>query len=284
MVHVLFRRTWVYHGVGGFAPFQSLYERAPGIFGALPLMPEWFLLVAVLAAFSFFGFLWKPFFLTVPLALGAFVLSLTEAVIGGWEASFYTAPRPGIARAGRQCLTALLHLLQPVARLSGRLSSGLTMWRGHGMATLVMPWPRSSATWTENWEAPEERLTQIERSLHTESAVVWHGSNYDRWDLEIIGGTFASVRMLMAVEDHGAGTQLVRIRGWPRFRKAGKVLACLLSILTLLAALDSAWPVATILGIMLVWLLSVAFRQAGQSMAALLRATHGIEMKPELLA
>ena len=32
MIHVLFRRTWIYHGVGGFAPFQSLYERAARYF------------------------------------------------------------------------------------------------------------------------------------------------------------------------------------------------------------------------------------------------------------
>jgi O-antigen biosynthesis protein len=272
MVHVLFRRTWVYHGVGGFAPFQSLYERAPGIFGALPLMPEWYLLIAIFTGLSFFGFLWKPFFLAVPFAVGAFVLSLTEAIIGGWAGLFHTAPRPGIARTWRQCLTAFLSLLQPLARLSGRLRSGLTMWRRHGLPSFAAPFPRSSATWTENWQAPEERLAQIERSLHAERAVVWRGGNYDRWDLEIVGGTFASVRMLMAVEDHGAGTQLVRIRSRPRFRNAGRVLAGFLSILILLAALDTAWPVVTVLGIMLVWLLWIALGQAGQSTAALLRA------------
>jgi GT2 family glycosyltransferase len=273
MIHVLFRRTRIYHGVGGFAPFQSLYERAPGIFGALPLMPEWYLLIPILTGLSFFGFLWKPLFLVVPFAVGAFVLSLMEAIIGGWEGSFHTAPRPGIAKASRQCLTAFLHLLQPLARLSGRLGSGLTMWRRRGIPSFAMPWPRSSATWAENWQAPEERLAQIQRSLHAERAIVWRGGNYDRWDLEIIGGMFSSVRMLMAVADHGAGTQLVRIRSWPRFRNATRVLAGLLSIVILLAALDSAWLVATILGITLVWLLWIAFRQAGQSMAAQLRAT-----------
>ena len=55
MIHVIFRRTRIYHGVGGFAPFQSLYERSPGVFGALPLMPEWYLLILIFTAILRFG-------------------------------------------------------------------------------------------------------------------------------------------------------------------------------------------------------------------------------------
>jgi hypothetical protein len=222
---------------------------------------------------SALGFLWKPLLLAAPLAAGALVLSLTQAIIGGVEASFHTAPRPGIARAWRQCLTAFLHLLQPLARLSGRIRSGLTIWRRRGMPGFVMPRPRSSAIWTENWLAPEERLAQIQRSLHAERAVIRYGGDFDRWDLELIGGMLGSARMLMAVEDHGAGTQLVRIRSWPRCRHAARALAGLLSLLTLLAALESSWLVTAVLGTTLAWLLWIAFAQAGQSTATLLRAT-----------
>ena len=38
-------------------------------------------------------------------------------------------------------LTALLHLLQPLARLTGRLRSGLTFWR-YSAAGFTVPWPR----------------------------------------------------------------------------------------------------------------------------------------------
>jgi hypothetical protein len=273
MTHVFFRRTWIYHGVGGFAPFQSLYERAPGVLGALPLMPEWYLVIVIFIGLSALGFLWKPLLLAAPLAAGALVLSLTQAIIGGVEALFHTAPRPGIARAWRQCLTAFLHLLQPIARLSGRVRSGLTVWRRRGMSGFAIPRPRSLAIWTENWRAPEERLARIQRSLYAERAVIRYGGEFDRWDLELIGGMFGSARMLMAVEDHGAGTQLVRIRTWPRCRYAARALAGLLSLLTLLAALESSWFVTAVLGAILLWLLWLVFEQAGQSTAALLRAT-----------
>ena len=76
----------------------------------------------------------------------------------------------------------------------------------------------------------------------------------------------------MAIEDHGAGAQLVRIRSWPRCRNAAHALAGLLSILLLLTALDSAWLVTAVLGTMLVWLLWNVFAQVGQSTAALFRA------------
>src|SRR5262245_252375 len=272
MVHVLFRRTRIYHGASGSAPFQSLYERAPGIFGALPLMPEWYLLIAFLIGFASLGFYWKPLFLAAPVAVGALVLSTIQAIVGGLEASFYTAPRPGIAQARRQCITAFLHLLQPIARLSGRLKSGLTILRRRGKSGVAVPWPRSSATWTENWRPPEERLAQIQTSLQAEHAVLLYGGDFDRWDLEIIGGMFGSARMLMAIEDHGAGTQLVRLRIWPRFRNAAKVLAGVLGILILLTVLESTWLVAAILGTMLVGLLWITLVQAGQSMSTLLRA------------
>ena len=235
-------------------------------------MPEWYLLIATFAGFSALGLLWTPLRLAVPVAVGAIVLSLIDATIGGMAASFYTAPRPGIARARLKCFTACLHLLQPLGRLSGRLSSGLTMWRRRGKPGFVVPWPRSFATWTENWQAPEERFAKIQRILRAEGAVMLRGGDYDRWDLEIIGGMFGSVRMLMAIEDHGAGTQLVRLRSWPQFRKPARALAGFLSILILLAALDSSWLVTTILGTMLVTVLWTALRQAGQSTAALLRA------------
>src|SRR5437588_4742989 len=80
MVHLFFRRTLIYHGVAGFAPFQSLYERAPGALGALPLMPEWYLIVLTLIGLSILGVLWKPLLLAGPLAVGGLALSLVQAL------------------------------------------------------------------------------------------------------------------------------------------------------------------------------------------------------------
>ncbi|MGW8321526.1 MAG: glycosyltransferase, partial [Thermodesulfobacteriota bacterium] len=56
-----FGRSRVYGGVWGTAPFQSLYEPAPGKFLSLALMPEWYLVVIMLVFVSGLATLWSPF-------------------------------------------------------------------------------------------------------------------------------------------------------------------------------------------------------------------------------
>jgi hypothetical protein len=55
--------------------------------------------------------------------------------------------------------------------------------------------------------------------------------------------------MLMAIEEHGAGKQLVRLRTWPRCSLVGLVVILLLAALSGAAALDHAWVVSAILGV-----------------------------------
>ena len=52
----------------------------------------------------------------------------------------------------------------------------------------------------------------------------------------------------MAVEEHGGGSQLVRVRAWPRCSAAGVVPPVLLASLGSGAALSQAWAVSVILG------------------------------------
>ncbi len=48
-------RWKIYYGTWGTGLFQSVYQAAPGILGSLPLMPEWYLVIAVLAGASALG-------------------------------------------------------------------------------------------------------------------------------------------------------------------------------------------------------------------------------------
>ena len=48
VVNFFLSRPRIYHGTWGSALFQSVYEPARGLFSALPLMPEWYFLVACL--------------------------------------------------------------------------------------------------------------------------------------------------------------------------------------------------------------------------------------------
>jgi hypothetical protein len=105
-----------------------------------------------------------------------------------------------------------------------------------------------STIWTQCWQGPIERLECLEAVLRASGVSVLRGGDYDRWDLAVCGGMLGATRVLMAVEDHGAGTQFVRFVSWPRCSPGAVVLILLLSALAIGAAINLAWPAATILG------------------------------------
>jgi O-antigen biosynthesis protein len=239
----------IYQGIWGSAPFQSLYEPAPSTLWSLSQMPEWYLAILTLAALSALGILWRPLLLALlPLALAVGAL-LAQAWLGAVRASFTSSPRSRAAWLKLRGLTAVLYLLQPLARLRGRLSGGLTPWWTWSVSTLALPRRRSAAIWTEQWQAPDQRLHAIEAALRSVGVRIRRGGDYDRWDLEVRGGSLGASRMLMAVEEHGGGAQLVRFRSWPRCAAAGVVVTLLFATLSILAALNHARVVAAALGV-----------------------------------
>src|SRR5437899_2159882 len=267
------RRARVYHGIWGVAPYQSLYEPAPSVLGSLPQMPEWYLVIAIVMGLAALSLVWSPLKLSLPLLVGVVLLPLAQASLSATRASFNEVPSRSSARLKRRLLTAALHLLQPLARLRGRLQYGLTPWR-RGSPGLAPPWPRTFALWSERWQDPDQRLRRIEADLKAVGAAVRCGGDYDRWDLEVSGGPFGSARLLMAVEDHGAGTQLLRFRWWPRGSRGGVFLTALFAAIAGGAAAAGAWAAGTILtAVTLTLALCVVLECAGA--AALIARTVG---------
>ena len=241
-------RQHVYQGVMGSAPFQSIYQPAPGALLSLPLMPEWYLITALLGVLALVGLVWTPMLLALPLFVIAAALPIAQAALSASKGKFMRTQAGGRWRRMKLwLLTAFLHLLQPLARLRGRLRHGLTLWRQRGAGTLVFPWRRSVAIWTERWAPPESRPQFIEDALRADGIRTLQGGPYDRWDLQVPGGLLGSARMLMAIEDHGAGTQYIRLRVWPRCGWGGLAIAGLFVGLAVVAALNSAWTAAAIL-------------------------------------
>lgn len=268
-----FLQRRIYHGVWGTAPFQSIYEPRPGTLLSLSLTPEWGLVVLSLLALAALGALWKPLLLAIIPLVFAIGLSLFQAVVMASHASLSnheTSSRTRRLLLGG--LTASLHLLQPLARLRGRLRSGLAPWRRVRRPKLTLPRPQTLKSWSEHWQAPEKRLEAIEAALRTQGLVVLRGGDYDRWDLEVRAGLFGSVRTCMAAEDHGSGTQLVRFRTWPRIALLELLLFLLLGFLTLMAAIDQAWLVSVILGLAASGLAVRMFGDCATAMASFLWA------------
>jgi O-antigen biosynthesis protein len=254
---ILGRVARIYHGIWGAAPFQSLYQRAPSTLQSLPLMPEWYLVIMTLAALSALGAFWRPLLWTVPFLVIALTASLARATVSAARSSFSGRPRSRMAQVGLKGLTAVLHILQPLARLSGRLQHGLTPWRRWVPEGRPLFRPRVISLWSERWQTPEHRVEAFEKALRGNREVVLRGGEYDRWDLEVRGGLLASARLLMAVEEHGAGSQYIRFRLWPRYSPAGLGVILLFATLSCTAALDGAGIAAVILG-MVTGLLALA--------------------------
>jgi O-antigen biosynthesis protein len=218
----LARRARIYHGTWGIAPFQSVYREAARGLAAFALTPEWYLLVAALAAVALLGFLWPPFALALPIAGAAALLSVARAVQGGLAATFADIPRSRHRRL--RLLTAWLHLLQPLARLRGRLDRGLTPWRYTRRADLAWPARRTWTVWTTRRREPYEWVAAIRDGLRRTGIAVTAAGAWDTWDLHVRGGALGGVRLALVYEEHGNGRQLVRLRAWPRAKLAAWLL------------------------------------------------------------
>src|SRR6266536_1705573 len=241
------RRPRIYHGQWGRAPFQSLYEPAPSLVAFLPQMPEWHLMTATLGAMAGLSVVWSPLRLALPLFVGAIVPPVAQAWLSASGACFPDVPRPSLACLGRRLLTAALHLLQPIARLRGRLDEGLTPWRRHGPVRRAPLWTVTTAIWSERWASQDERLLFLERLLRAEHACVLCGDAHDGWDLEVRGGILGAARLLVGVEDHPGGKQLLRVRWWPKVPERGPFLALGLGALAFAAIQAQAWVPAVLL-------------------------------------
>jgi hypothetical protein len=115
-------------------------------------------------------------------------------------------------------------------------------------------------------------LKSFEADLRKAGAYVRRGGDYDRWDLEVHAGLLGFARLLMAVEDHGAGNQFVRVRLWPKCSLLGLLLPVLFASLSVAAPLDNAWVASAILGLMSVFMTIYILRGCGSAVATILRA------------
>jgi O-antigen biosynthesis protein len=243
---VLSGRWKIYYGTWGTGLFQSVYQRAPGILGSLPLMPEWYLVMGLLAGLSALGLLWAPLLLALPLLVASIAALLFKAGVGGAHATVAAARGSKVKCARMRIRTGLLYVVQPAARLFGRLRLGLSPWRRRSAPRLGLPVPRTTSIWSERWRAPDERVARLDKALRRIGGVVFSGGDYERWDLHVRGGMLGSMRLRVAVEEHGAGRQLVRIRSWPRFSRIGAAVMLAFVGLAVGAALDGVWTAATL--------------------------------------
>jgi GT2 family glycosyltransferase len=248
IVELFFQRSRIYHGAWGSAPFQSVYEPSPGYWQSMMLMPEWYFLLIFVGVLTALAASWTPLLWLSPLLAAGVVLTLIQAVRGGARARFHPEPRSGLRRFALQSLVAWFHLVQPAARLLGRVLHGLGPWNWRNVVRVV-PLPTIYSIWSEQGAAIESRLSQLDAILKESGAATVLGGNFDRWDFSIHGGLFGTIRVVAMVEEHGNGRQLFRLRAWPKPPAAALVVFFALFALAWLAGLDHAWVASASLGL-----------------------------------
>jgi hypothetical protein len=271
----------IYFGYWGSAPFQAVYHPEMREVLSISMMPEWHLLVAQLGLLSVLGFLWPPLFVAVPLMLFALGLPVYQAIRMTLKAQRVGPPKGLWDRFRFLCVTSLLHVTQPLCRLFGRFSQGLTPWRRLGLTGWI--WPRRSmvSLWSETWRDPSEWVALLHDRLCSLGARVFVSTPVDRWDLEARAGLLGGARVLVTVEEHGAGRQFVRFKVWPvlRFRTATYGIIGF-TVLSALAFLDGADYAGIALASFVLAAVPLFFMKSGAALATLIRTIRGLE--PEM--
>ena len=239
-------RGRVYQGVWGSAPFQSLYQAPPSRW-SLTLSPEWYLVIGALAIGFVLSLGWSASSIFGLLILTSLALPISQAWMNACQAKFPDRLRKGLWQALRLRATVFaLHLLQPLARLEGRLKVGLTPWRRYGTEARIQLRTSRLTMWRDRRESLEDTLENLQRQLREASAVVIAGGDYDRWDLEVRGGLFGGGRLLAAVEEHAPGKQFLHFRVTPKYYSLAILLATVSTLMSIIAGLSGAWiPSAT---------------------------------------
>ena len=256
------RRWRVYHGVWGSAPFQRVYPRPLTLAQCMPLMPEWYLLIVALMFVSVPGLIWQPLLLAVPLLALAVGVPLAQSMVNALRAPIRAAD--GWQAVRQRAVIGLMHQLQPMVRLWGRL----TARRGQGrLSRWRLAWPglRRDAIVEEHWRSAEQRLEALETALRQAGVRVSRGGEWDRHDLELRLGMLSTARVAMAVEEHG-GWQMVRLRCWPVL--APTVVGLVLATMGL-ASLAWLWQSYGAAAVLAAVALSLLVRAAGDAAAVM---------------
>jgi GT2 family glycosyltransferase len=266
-------RSRIHFGVWGSAFFQRLYEPAPSSFESLLLMPEYYLIIGAVAALTSLG---VSLIFVLPLLGLSLGLILFQAIRSAARARSATPQESRWDRVKLRTLVAGLHLLQPLARLGGRLRRGLTPIQLGGLSTWSFPRTRTAAIWSEEWKPALTWVELFKSALTAKGARPACGGPIDNWDFEVQTGLLASARAVMAVEEYGRGCQFVRFRVSPRWRRA--ILAVFVPAFAAAVSInEAAWLDGALFGTVALVLVALACCQCGTAVGKIVHALKSID-------
>ena len=216
----------------------------------------------MLGILSGLGLFWKVLLLFLPLFALSLIIPIVQAIVCASQAVYPSVPQSQKIPMKLGAITGFLHLMQPIARLWGRMKHGLAPWRKLGWRFLRFPTKHITSVWSESWKSPEQWLELLETVIQRQGAVVQRGGDFDTWDLRIRGGVFSSLSIRMALEEHGGGKQMAKLVATPRCSLLGGVHALMWTTFCIWALLAGQWVVAGVLFvctfILVMWLVAEA--------------------------
>jgi hypothetical protein len=123
-------------------------------------------------------------------------------------------------------------------------------------------------------------VARLEDTARRSGARVLRGGPYARWDLEVSGGAAGAARLLVSVEEHGRGRQLMRCRIWPRVASPALRVAVGLGVLVAGTAVAGEWVATAVLAALLAALGALAAWECGLAVAGALAAVDATD-EPE---
>jgi GT2 family glycosyltransferase len=238
---VRLRRSIIYRGVFGSAPFQTLYATEPAATLMFLTSLEYHVLVTL--PLLVLGVTFRH---VLPVAIASLLASLAVCAVAGAQA---TLP-PGKRRWWSRPLVALLFLLQPIARGAARYQSRLALrLRGGSRETLdslaLRDRPEALGEVRYWAERRLERVDFVKRILAVLNRQGWpHRSDigWSEFDVEVFGNRWSTVQLITAAEDHPRGRQLLRCRLRARWSlQAVVAFWALLGAVLLIVGLSGGW-------------------------------------------
>jgi GT2 family glycosyltransferase len=264
-------------GVWGTAAFPSVYSTDCHPLQFLPHSPAWMVTSTALCAAGALALAWRPSdaaALVAALGVVGWLVTAVRCAVFASRSDLAGLPRLGPgpqwqSRLRYRALIAWLHLLQPVARLYGRVRGWLSPPPAASPAQIVsQPWkaPAPSAWsalmatrlqlggtamwsfWSESWVGKADVLTALTSALRSSRPSTridlddgWHA---DR-DLSLAIGRWGRLLVRTLVEEHAEGRCLWRVAARLQPSARGLVGALTLAVVMMVAtsaAIALRWP------------------------------------------
>jgi len=248
---IKFQKDKIFHGTWGTSLFQSVYQSTESFITSIPLMPEWYLLTTAFGLLGLLGFLWQPMFILLPVFFISVLIVFIQAFISSKKNSSldYHQKKKGKYRL----LIILLHMMQPIARLYGRFTNGLTPLRKRGvrlnLKNVFELKSRVYFHWSEDWRSAEDWILEIEKNLIHLRTRIKRGYDFDTWDLQVSNGLFSKSRSVLTIEEHGMGKQYLKLKCWAVISIYAFILPLSFIILSFAALISGQLIVSAITGL-----------------------------------